>query len=38
MVQYYESEPIDFVFSGEVDILSISGLLTDEEVSQLGVS
>ena len=29
-----ESEPIDFVFSGEVDILSISGLLTDEEVSQ----
>ena len=29
----YESEPIDFVFGG--DILSISGLLTDEEVSQL---
>ncbi|MBL6870083.1 MAG: hypothetical protein ISQ98_00005 [Flavobacteriaceae bacterium] len=32
-----ESEPIEFVFSGEVDVLSIDGLLANGEISQ-GVS
>ena len=32
-----ESAPIDFVFSGDVDIISIDGLLANGEISQ-GVS
>ena len=32
-----ESDPIDFVFSGDVDVISIDGLLANGEVSQ-GVS
>ena len=32
-----ESEPIDFVFSGDVSILTIDGLLNNSEISE-GVS
>ena len=32
-----ESEPIDFVFSGDVEVLTIDGLLNNSEISE-GVS